>query len=331
MIRISATAMQNFTSCKRKYYYYKTSSFQGSLAFEFGKAFESGLEKFVNGKTLDESLTYATDWFNRSEVKNVIYKELEKKEIAKGGDSKDVGVRSYLTGETESSVLASKRLMESMLPRLINFITNNHIKITDMQLSTTISMDNGNKNLARIDGLCEYNGKKWIFELKSYKTFKKLEDLKVNTQLLNYTNILKRKGEDIEGVLFCQVKKIIPSEPKILKNGCLSTSKTQSCTAVDYFKKATEMYGETNIPIKVLETYEYLFNKTPFIEGLEVIFTQKELDAFNILTHFISEDMDMLTSQIKNDPEVAYNKCYPNYGNGCSWCNYKSECWRGIK
>jgi len=329
-IKISATSMNNFVSCRRKYFFYKTNAFKNSLAFEFGKAYEDGLEHYINDATKEEALKFAHEKFHHGELKNIVKRELERKEELKGINPKDEIIQKYIEEKSIELITEHKLLLDDMLPRLIDFLEKEEINILQMQLTTTLTMKNGNRNEARFDGICIKDGKKYIFELKSYKKFKTYQELKHNIQLLNYTSVLKHKGENVEGILFCQVKKSVPEEPKILKGNKLSTNKAQKCRPEDYYNKACEIYGEDNIPEKVLETYTELMNKTEFIECIEVKFTDKELDDYWNQMQYLSEEMDIITKLIKDNPSEAYNRCFPSHGMSCAMCGYKLECYKGV-
>ena len=180
----------------------------------------------------------------------------------------------------------------------------------------------------RLDGVVEYLGAKWIFELKSYKRFKSKDDLFVDNQLKTYMAISKMQNMDYVGVLFCQVKKDIPEEPKILKNGKLSTAKTQKCSADRYLEVAESMYGD-NIPENVYECYNELLNKKDNIEIIEVMFDDKVLESHIHQLEMVANDMDALDKyrRIKKMQEFK-NRAYPNYGFACNMCNYKEKCYK---
>lgn len=327
MRKISATSTNTYKSCRRKFYYYRTEKFQKSIPFNFGLGFEYGLEMWIKHKSIQQAVQYAIQKFmNGTEIYSIAYEELEMKEILRGGNPKDMIVKEYLAWEVLKTVNEHIDLMKDMIPRLINFIIDNKINIKLMQLTSVATLPNGNKNEGRFDGICEWNGKNYIFELKSYAVLKNKSELQHDNQLLNYVNILTRKGEDIEGVLFCQVKKSIPEEPRLIKKGKeLSTDKSQKCRAEDYYNIACEMYGEDNIPKNVLDTYIELLNKKDWIECVEVKFSQYELDNHWKQMEYLSEEIDNVIKIIENDKDAIY-KMYPNYSTDCSWCSYRLKC-----
>jgi hypothetical protein len=325
-MRISASSSNAFKRCKRAYYYYKTEPFNKSVAFNFGLGFEYGLEKYLENKDITKSLELAIKRFNE-DIADIAFKEELNKITTKLGYC-DVYAMDLAKTNANEEICRHIELMNDMLPRLINELKDKNISFEAMQLETIQTLPNNNKVEVRLDGLVEYKGVKWIFELKSYKTFKSIDELRNDNQLRTYMAVNKMQNMGCVGVLFCQVKKELPQEPKILAKGGLSTDKSQKCSADSYMNKAIELYGD-NIPDKVYECYNELLNKSGNIEILEVVFNDDILESHIGQLEVISEDMDIL-DKLRRDGNISefYRRAYPNYGIGCSMCNYKEKCWR---
>jgi len=312
MIKISASSSNAFRSCLRKGYYYKTRSFTDNLNFIYGRSFENGFEySLKNG--LENGIKEGFRYFKEQKPIRVHAKNLMDKD-------------EFSLSKLRKDIKGCKELLPVMIERLYNFIIENNITFVENQFKTISTMSNDNKLEGRFDGLIEYNGKLYIWELKGYTSFKKIEELEYDNQVLTYLLLNKEKKIGTEGVLFCQVKKSLNVEPKLIKKGKeLSTDKSQKCLAEDYLETALGLYGEDDIPVKVMECYEEL-KKNKLIQMDIIEPKENVIDNFYNEMLSISEQMDELVALIEDDRKEAYKKCYTNRSLGCTMCNFQKEC-----
>ena len=324
---ISATSMNAWKACKRKFFYYKTVPFDKSVPFAFGIAFEHGVENYIKTGLEKESIKMAINKFNigMGDINKIAYRDIEKKEALKGSDVKDPVWVKYITKKSQELVEKHINLLPEMIIRCKNKLDELGVKFIQFQTIMTTFLETGVPNEGRFDGVVEMEGKKYIFELKSYKTLMSKESLQFSQQLLNYAHIAREKGFEVDGVMFCQNKKSKSEQPNLLKNGNLSTAKTQKCGPEEYWNKAVEIYGE-DVPDNIIETYEELLNKSPLVKIDILKFKDKQLDLFTKELNSISVEIKDMVKLIKKDPVGARDLCYPNYGNACNMCNHKLMC-----
>ena len=311
-MKISASSSNAYRSCKKRFYYYKTQEFKTNLNFIYGIAFETGFE---------ESLKLGLDIGIEKGLKKFWEQEPEKahKENLLEKDE-------YTPEKLKEDIDTSVDLLPNMVTRLYEKVNEMKIEFISNQFKIVSKLENGNLDEGKFDGIVEYNGKNYIWELKGCapQSIKSPEQIKLDNQVLNYLYIANDKGMDVDGIIYCQVVKKIPKEPKINNNGELSTNKKQGCDKEEYLEFAKNMYDE--IPEKVMSCYEEL---KPFI-FIDIIPTDKELlENYKYELLAISEEMDIFNKEIKSNPTEAFKKCYTNRGLHCSYCSYKYKCEKG--
>ena len=326
---VSASSINAWKACKRKFFYYKTLPFNTSLTFSFGLAFEDGVENLIKTGDKTASIDLALEKFKtgQGDINKIAYRDFEKKEELKGSDVKDPMYVRFITEKAEKEVEKCLELLPDMIVRCVDKLNELGIKFKDFQSIMTIFLENGISNEGRFDGIVEFEGKTYIFELKSYKNFKSKYDLQFDTQLLNYAKICRAKGFEIEGIIFCQNLKSKLDPPKVNKNGSLSVAKSQKVDPEEYWTKALEIYGsEEDVPDKVIEAYTEFMNNNKLIQIDILKFTDNQLDVFTNELNVVSSEMKKIMNTIKKDPKKAKDLCYPNYGNACNMCNHKLIC-----
>ena len=315
MIKISVSSSNNLRSCKRKFYFSKTLPFKRNLNLIYGTCFEKSFEVALT-QGLEKGIEEGFRSFKKQKAIRVHAHQL----IEKG---------TFSLSKLRKDINECKALLPDMVERLYDFVLDNDIKFITNQCTVNYTLPNGNIINGRFDGLIEYQGKKYIFELKGYSSLKEVDDLIIDNQVLNYLLLASRTKLDVEGLMFCQLKKALPKEPKIIKNGKeMSTDKSQKCDPETYLEYAQNVYDV--IPDKIMEFYEYLKTKPNDLLQLDVILPNNQLiDEFESQMTVISEEMAELLKLIKDNPKEAFRKCYTNRGNDCSWCNYTKECKKG--
>lgn len=164
-------------------------------------------------------------------------------------------------------------------------------------------------------------GRYWLMDYKSVKSFDSAK-LEMDPQISKYMFAAKYVFDiEVEGMIYLQMKKVVPRPPKFLKNGDLSVDKRQPTT----WELARRAMVEINPRLLQIEKYhEYLkylaTQETPdkdrFIERTLVRRSNVHLE--NIYAQLIEEARDMI------NPDQSL---YPNPTKDCSWdCPFKSPC-----
>jgi len=165
------------------------------------------------------------------------------------------------------------------------------------------------------------DGRFWIQDHKTAASFNisKLEtDPQVSAYCWAFPYIY---GQTSAGMLYSQYKKAIVEEPRILKNGNISTDKTQNTTYERYLKALKERYGNITFPPKYKEVLDILLEQeTPesdaFIRWDRV--ARNEHNNESEYLKILAEGYEML------NPKLAI---YPNPTSDCSWsCNFYNVC-----
>lgn len=167
----------------------------------------------------------------------------------------------------------------------------------------------------RIDMLVEDDEGYWIVDHKTAATFKEKEAyLMLDQQCGSYIWALQEQmGIKVEGVIYNELRKEIPHEPKVLKSGMLSVDRRQLTTAELFGKKAAELgqdpehYGEYFNWLK--EQPNKYFRRQPV--------TRSQAELKQLGNNISREAWDMLTS-----PYI-----YPNPGEyKCQGCAFRAPC-----
>lgn len=157
-------------------------------------------------------------------------------------------------------------------------------------------------------------GKYWIVDHKTAAQFADTGHLDLDQQCGSYAWAVQQMlGIQIEGIIYSELKKSVPSPPKELVRGGYSKAKNQSTTYELYYRTLVES-GEPLIEYE--EMLEHLRRQeNPYFRRIEVYRTQTEL---RILGDLIAlEAIDMLS-----DPFIYPN---PNRMN-CWGCQFKMPC-----
>jgi hypothetical protein len=89
----------------------------------------------------------------------------------------------------------------------------------------------------RIDLIVQDDHGYWILDHKTTATFGSTEWLALDDQCSSYAWALKDElGLEVRGVIYNELRKKVPHRPKVLKNGSLSTDKSQETTHAIYLE-----------------------------------------------------------------------------------------------
>jgi PD-(D/E)XK nuclease superfamily protein len=154
----------------------------------------------------------------------------------------------------------------------------------------------------------------YIWDHKTAGQFGDYDHYELDTQCSSYAWVLKKiLGIDVAGIIFQELRKKTPEEPKQLKNGTLSKDKRQSTTADIYRNTVNRL----RLPIKEYQEFiDFLeVESQQYFRRIQVDRTSRELDI--IERNVLDEAIDML-----NDPKI-----YPNPGKfNCNGCLYREPC-----
>lgn len=174
-----------------------------------------------------------------------------------------------------------------------------------------------------IDRICvDMYGRYWLLD---YKTAKGADTNKLDTddQISRYCWAAEQYlGIEIEGFIYLQLTKAVPKEPRVLKNGNLSTDKKQSTTYKKYYEAVCKHYGQVpKAPAAVQETLQYFLDKL-VPEGDSFIrwdFVKRNVWEKAAMYHtVIAEASEMI------DPN---NYLLPNPTRDCIWdCPFREAC-----
>jgi len=175
-------------------------------------------------------------------------------------------------------------------------------------------------------------GRVWLMDYKTAKIFdtNKLEtDLQISTYLWaaeQWYRPLRRVDQKakvpVEGMIYLQMKKEAPAEPRVLKNGGFSTDKRQRTTYKLYYKALMERFkNHRNIPSFYGEVLEGLLGEESpegdrYIRWDQVL--RNPTFRQSVYQHLVAQAREML------NPNVAI---YPSPTRDCIWdCPFRVAC-----
>lgn len=167
-----------------------------------------------------------------------------------------------------------------------------------------------------IDGLVQDEmGLYWIMEHKTASRMQ-TDHLDQDEQILKYIWAAQKDlGVDIAGVVYTILKKKVPSEPRVLKDGSLSKAKNQSVTYSAY-KQAVKDHHDGEIPEEYRDILQH------FKKGGNDFFFR---DAITRSRTEIEEAEERLVAETKD--MTGDFRVYPNPTKACQWdCSYTVPC-----
>jgi len=172
----------------------------------------------------------------------------------------------------------------------------------------------------KVDGVeTDEIGRIWIVEDKTASAFE-VDKLQTDPQCSSYSWASSYfLPKPAEGILFKQFKKDCPEPPKILKNGTISTSKSQKTTAKMLQTAVNKAYG--CVPEKYNEAVKSLMEKESdngdaFIRYDYV--RRNQYHRANEYPKILAESYEMLSKHLI---------MYPSPNAECSWqCDFRQVC-----
>lgn len=184
-------------------------------------------------------------------------------------------------------------------------------RVLGAELQLFANLPNGEKISGRVDLLVEQQGRLWVVDHKTYQTFVDDSDLETDDQLMTYLYLVSQNYPDIPvgGAFYNQLRKRIPAEPSINKNG--SVSKVAIDTTYEIYYNAIIAQGCDP------SDYQDQLNKLrgqEFFRRSVVVRDQAAQDAF-------VEELQAIVYSMNHDPII-----YPNRTTYCRICDFANLC-----
>lgn len=178
--------------------------------------------------------------------------------------------------------------------------------------------------VGKIDGRARDNrGMEWLVE---HKTAKKMpgEEVRIfDTQVLLYAGVLPHLGEKpVNGVIWDYLRTKLPSKPKLLKNGGLSTAKID--TTKEVYLREIKRHG--------LDPAGYEDILADLESRKDSFYRQVKLPLSDTMGKTILEELIVTARQLeeleKQDrQEGSTGRLFPrNLTRDCSWCDFAPLC-----
>jgi hypothetical protein len=166
--------------------------------------------------------------------------------------------------------------------------------------------------VATIDLLVKAGNRIWIVDHKTRTNFSPMEHLELDDQMTAYIFAVRNAGINVAGAIYNEIKKKVPSDPPVLKDGRLSQNKMIDTTRDIYYKKIIQLGQD---PADYADMLQALGSKE-FIHREVVTRSRASLETFG--DNIVHEVREMMS---KNTP------CYPYPTPDCLWdCSYRMLC-----
>ena len=205
------------------------------------------------------------------------------------------------------------------------YYSNDKLQILDLEHNKKCPLgayNNKNVTLTYIcDGIVRLpNGKDYILEHKSYKTDPlTFEQTWLNTQTAIYVSALRNEGNNVEGVLWDNIKSTAPKKPNILKSGAYG-KQDSNVTLFSFIDYDTIMMGPdavvqaiASLPKEVVDL-GVQENYNNFLSRHITIFNEQAVDS-------ILADTQAVLEEITGTPRI-----FRNMGWTCNGCAFKELC-----
>lgn len=223
-----------------------------------------------------------------------------------------------------------------MVKRLHKVLIQENITILEHEIKFEVEKEGlADKFIGYIDAIAEKDGEIYLVEFKTARSID-ASSVPVDAQVTSYMWACRETGNyKPKGVIYIINKKIKDKKPVFLKNGHLSTSKSQGCTYDDYLDAVVCRYvdeGE-DIPATVNAHLNWLEkNEKPNISVIYTTRTEEQLNIFgNMLVQLVKESNDLKELFYEKGIEQALREtpCFPH--KFCMMmCPYKEECVRHL-
>jgi len=194
---------------------------------------------------------------------------------------------------------------------------------TEKSFTIPIKTPEGNLSWGRysgtIDGIVKDElGQYWLLEHKTASRIS-TDHLPLDEQIVRYIWAAQEEyGLKLEGVIYNIIRKKIPKEPKELKSGGLSKSKSISTTWSKYKKSLIEYYGgKDNVP---WDEYEDVLESLE--DGWKDFYYRKRIRKSQAEIENIKRRTYIEYKQMRNAKEF-----YPTPNRNCMWdCDFRHVC-----
>lgn len=297
--RISVTELEDFRSCRRKWYLGKVRGLEKNIPninLWFGQGMHKALETYYNnGKSIEKTLEVFAEW----------YVETETKVAEEYGyfweDAKAEYFDLYVLGR---EMLENYALYDADTGEEIS----STVVATEKRIEVPILDPNGDEIDATLVGVIDLislrgDDRIQVIDHKSAKNKpKSSEALDIDNQLTGYNYLVWR----LEGIIpyetiYNTLVKDIPREPKILKKGNLSTDIRQKTTKAKYLQAIEELKLDPNQYLDILHTL-HMRGWTDFFSREWTVRNMEQIVAWERQLYHIFSDMRV----VAENPEMAY-------------------------
>lgn len=295
-MRIHVTDRRQWKRCRRKYAFSQEGLLpsQGHVgnALWFGKGIHLCLENmYRKDATTDQPKTFAE--YSAATIKDI-----------------------PVTPEIMDKVIEGNELAEAMISGYAEWaaVQDAGLEIVEVEKEISVRVPGTRVDLvATIDLIVrDQSGNLWIIDHKTCKNIMDDREIEMDDQLTAYLWAARKAGLKVKGAAFNMLRKKIPAEVPILKNGTPSRDKRIDTTVEKYI---AAVYATGGDPNDYGEMIEALAPKE-FFHRSYIIKSQKNLDIFEKV---LRDELREMTSK--------RTKVYPNHTYMCnSDCSYTSLC-----
>lgn len=297
---VSHSQVRSYLSCRRKWKLERVYARKYKDYFTIGKLVHAGVALYYN------NIKNGTDHSISEELSAVAQQLLDESPCH------------------EVEIMDSLRLAQQYVKNYISYAKlYDNFRPVEIEKEWIIELDETARTACKIivDGVVEdSNGDLFILEHKTPARVEE-EHLPVDTQVTLYAALVEGiLGRPVKGIIYNMIRKKVPSVPKILVNGGLSSAAIDT-TAEIYHAAIIDVYGSTaEAPQAVLDRYAQLsINKNEYI-------------ARRILCRTDAEKLEVLERFRTISAEIAHVKLsgtgvVPNPTRECgTMCDFKDLC-----
>lgn len=293
---VHVTDRQAFKACRRMWGYRNREHLQpvkeSTGALWLGKGIHVGMETYYTG---GDAIQGFRSWLDQ---------KVSADDISKMWPDEKFKLNEIIT------------LAETMLTRYIDFAKkHDDFEVVDVEKTLRVQVPNTKYYLVgTLDLLVRRKGKLWIVDHKSYQQFVDPTDLELDDQMTAYMWLVSQVyGEMPGGAIYNQLRKKIPTEPKVLKSGGLSKDKGIDTTYEKYLEAINTNGLDPNDYQDILEKLKH----NQYFKRELIARNANELKTFGL--HLTDEVTDMMNPNLP---------LYPNPTRDCQWrcADYRSLC-----
>ncbi len=204
---------------------------------------------------------------------------------------------------------------------LDNPLAEQGLTLIGIEVPFKIELSDGVYFCGTLDGIAvDEHDQIWIVENKTYTAKPSVEDIQWHFQAQGYAVAVEwLTGLPVAGVLYNGIAKKLITEPKVLKNGLLSTDKRVATTYARYLD-AIARNGESEADPRFGDILSHLRSldeqgDTRFFYREKAFFTREQLDAWR-------EDFQNVVVEMLDNPRIYRTIPFK----GCSDCWFSDLC-----